>query len=252
MHSNASLVALLRDWNFEDKESVQADLAERLSQWLNPLDAIALHAEHRLIQASGADKAVLTLKSTSIKLDVEFRRLHRELLTSFALTKTPPTNRRQTRQQLPQAEANDDVQDDVNDDAAPAYTPYRQHHHEQQRRMEKMIDSFRLRCRQVLAQSSLRHQQLAEVDTAMDQIFGKRERALLSKLPALMERRFKDLKAIQLKTSNATSQETSLLQSLPNRWLDTFEKNFQEALRAELNLRLDPVAGMVESSSTET
>ncbi|OLP07784.1 hypothetical protein BLL52_0880 [Rhodoferax antarcticus ANT.BR] len=52
------------------------------------MNAIALHAAHRSIQATGKDIA-LARKSISIELDVEFRRLHNELCTSLVLWLCP-------------------------------------------------------------------------------------------------------------------------------------------------------------------
>jgi len=241
--SPSSLVALLCDWVFEDKDAGSADTAERLSQWLSPLDAIALHAAHRSIQATGKDMAPAR-KSISIELDVEFRRLHNELLTSLALPGPSTTRHSHAMHPVPPGK--------LIGDPDFAYTRCRQHHFEQQRLMERQIDAFRRRCRQVLAHSSQRHRQLAELDIAMEHFFGERERALLSKLPALLERRFQALKAMQHSTSTTALLDSSTPPSQLNGWIATFEKNFHAALRAELAHRLDPVVGMVEAFSNET
>lgn len=245
--SQSGLVALLRDWTFEDKDAGSADTAERLSHWLNPLDTIALHAAHRSIHATGKALPPPVGKKLTIELDVEFRRIHSELSTSLVLPDPSIPKYNHAKHVEPQVESI------VNPDTP--YTPYRQHHFEQQRLMERQIDSFRRRCRLVLSQSRQHHRQLAELDVTMEQLFGERERALLSKLPALLERRFQALKAMQPNANNPAPPAVPLgqagSQSEPNSWITTFGNNFQEALRAELIHRLNPVAGMVEAFSTE-
>ncbi len=240
--SHSSLVALLRDWNFEDTDSAQPDSTERLSLWLKPRDAISLHAVHLSIQAAGLVSAPHRRKEPLVALDAEFRRMHSELLISLALSKTTLTSGSLAK--------NHALQVDAIDDAEPEFSLYRQHHLEQQRRMDERIGQFGRRCRQVLAQSSIHHRQLVELDTTMKHIFGEHERALLSKLPALLERRFNELKSMHLNACT-DAQDVVLVQSKPNGWIETFEKNYQEALRAELNLRLESVAGLIEAYCNE-
>ena len=64
----------------------------------------------------------------------------------------------------------------------------------------------------------------------MDQMLGGREQRLLAGLPAFLKARFEHWR-----------------QAEPEAWPAPFEQDLQHALLAELELRLQPLLGMVEA-----
>ena len=77
----------------------------------------------------------------------------------------------------------------------------------------------------------------------LERMLGARAQQLLSSVPLLLKDRFEQLRRQQAgDTPDAPP---------PGAWLDTFAGEFQEALRAELELRLQPVAGMIEALGNE-
>jgi len=68
----------------------------------------------------------------------------------------------------------------------------------------------------------------------VDQMLGGREQKLLAGIPALLKNRFQQLRKAQ-----------------PQDWPPLFELDFQQTLRAELELRLQPVTGLVEALPEE-
>ena len=110
------------------------------------------------------------------------------------------------------------------------FAPHHQRHLDQQRRMEMSVDALRDHLRQVLAATSPRLAQLAALDATLDQMFGGREQKLLAGVPAFLKVRFEQLRL-----------------SHPDTWPPLFEHDVQQALLAELDLRLQPVVGMTEA-----
>ncbi|QHE84940.1 DUF3348 family protein [Hydrogenophaga sp. BPS33] len=116
-------------------------------------------------------------------------------------------------------------------------TEFALHHQrylDHQRRMEMSIDALRDHVRQVLAARSPKLAQLAAMDAMLDQMLGGREQRLLHGVPAIVKLRFAQLR-----------------QSHPDTWPALFEHDLQRTLLAELDLRLQPVMGMVDAFGQE-
>jgi hypothetical protein len=69
----------------------------------------------------------------------------------------------------------------------------------------------------------------------MDQMLGGREQHLLSTVPAFLKKRFEQLR-------REAPADTD-----PPAWLTRLTAECQQALLAELDLRLQPIAGMAEA-----
>lgn len=110
------------------------------------------------------------------------------------------------------------------------YAPWRERHLELQRQMDLMVRPLRDHARQVLARRSPRLRQLAALDAVLEETLAPREQALLPTVAALLERRHEQL---------APGQR------------DAFADDFRQALLAELELRLEPVAGLVDALAPE-
>jgi hypothetical protein len=106
--------------------------------------------------------------------------------------------------------------------------------------MDMSIEALRAHVRQSLARASPRLAQLAALDAALDSLLvGAREQRLLAQVPAFLERRFE-----QLRPADPTDDDDG-------RWRTLFEQEFQAVLRAELDLRLQPVIGLLDALSNE-
>jgi hypothetical protein len=117
---------------------------------------------------------------------------------------------------------------DANPLQEPGYSPFQRRHGELQRQMDQMIGVLRDHVRQSLARSSSqRLRQLAVLDAGLEKVVGRREQALLPRIALLLERRFKQTAG------------------------EGFEPHWREAMVAELELRLEPVAGLVDAAIEE-
>ena len=122
---------------------------------------------------------------------------------------------------------------------APAETPvdfatYRQRYTACQLAMETQIVPLRRRLRSSLADRSAALAKLAELDIVMEQVVGAQERALLATVGARLEPRFDQLRAAQDEAQ-------------PGPWLERFRHEMRGLLLAELELRLQPVEGLLEA-----
>jgi hypothetical protein len=132
------------------------------------------------------------------------------------------------------------------------FTPYRRYTLAQQRNMAASIGPLRVKAREALASCSAGLRQLAELDATLDQTLGNRESDLLATVPSLLEKRFEKLQ----QTHQATLVESGKTDDpeqwfLPGGWLALFCRNLQDVLLAELDVRLQPVTGLIEAYCTE-
>jgi Protein of unknown function (DUF3348) len=188
------------------------DFAERLSLWFNAFDAIHLQALHQGIRGIQSAAPAPARHART------------------ARTANLDEDFRQVRGVLAKT-INDGplAQDD-----ASTWTAWQRRHQELQRQMEQMVGALREHAREVLAQKSARLRQLATLDAALEQLLVRREQSLLPRVAALLQQRFK-----QLRSEAAEG------------WQETFGREWRQALLAELDLRLEPVAGLIDALRNE-
>lgn len=108
--------------------------------------------------------------------------------------------------------------------------PFRLHHAQQQRAMAARIATLRERLRPRLAEAAGDLARLAQLDAVLERAVAGAERQALAGLPALLTKR--------AETHHAAD---------PRRWRARLWADLQRLLRAELDLRLQPVLGLMES-----
>lgn len=202
--------------------------AERLSQWLDwtravvlskALDAKAVEAEQGT-QALDRDDAAALAKTRATLL--------------ASITGAPELA-------IPQPQATGSSDDAEALPPAPVeFAPFRQRHLALQRSM--LIATGRLRgdLRDRLAQRSAEMARLAEVDAVMEGALSPREHALFGAVPALLETHFERLRAV----ANTSPADPSAA------WFDGFRRDMQGVLIAELDVRFQPVEGLLAALRT--
>ncbi|AIF48801.1 DUF3348 domain-containing protein [Dyella japonica] len=121
-------------------------------------------------------------------------------------------------------------------DAVPDYAVFRQRYLTLQRRMQAGTGHLRGRLRDMLARQSVELARLAEVDSVMELALSPREQMLLAAVPALLGEHFERLRV-------ASSGEASTASA--SAWLSGFRKDMQSVLLAELDVRFQPVEGLL-------
>lgn len=118
-------------------------------------------------------------------------------------------------------------------DAESDFTPYRRHCQSRQQAMEVAIGPLRGRLRAALAGRSPDMARLAALDAVMEQVLGVQEHRLLATLPALLEKHF-----VRLRDAGG------------DEWRAVFQRDLQGVLLAELDIRLQPVEGLLAALRT--
>ena len=202
-----------------DDEAGAMDFAERLSLWVSAFDAIGLQASLQSIRGldTAADgKAAVARGLRTPDLADDFRKVRSVLARAIAQDPLPAAG------------------EDAADGTDPGYAPYHRRHLELQRQMEQMIGALRGHVRQAVSRMSPRLRQLAALDASLEPLLAPREQALLPKAAALLKLRFEQSRLPDNDDGN-----------------EAFARHWQEALLAELDLRLEPVAGLIDALGTE-
>ncbi|RYY91447.1 MAG: DUF3348 family protein [Comamonadaceae bacterium] len=214
-YSPSKVVRLLGGWTAVEAEASGLDVAERLGPWLNAFDAIGLQAAQqavRAIQSPAPGRRSLTPAREAANLAQDLQRLRQRLADAIAQP--------------------------VDDDGTLAVWQHRQQ--KLQRDMEQLIDPLRDHARQVLARASTGLRQLAALDAALEQALASRTHKALPAIGALLDRRYKELRR-----DGATAED-------PQAWLERFRDDWRQALLAELDLRLEPVAALAAALHEHT
>lgn len=133
-------------------------------------------------------------------------------------------------------------------DAPVDYAVFRQRYLAIQQSMETGIANLRGRLRGMLAARTPAMARLAVVDAVMERALSERERNLLAAVPGLLAGHFERLRVAGQQTLAAAetaeaSEDAAPL--TPGAWLDVFRRDMQSVLLAELEVRLQPVEGLL-------
>ncbi|MGJ7581873.1 DUF3348 domain-containing protein [Variovorax sp. RHLX14] len=119
------------------------------------------------------------------------------------------------------------------------FSPYRRRYVSRQQTMESAIAPLRTRLQAALVARSPALAQLAAVDAVMAQALGSHEVRVLSTIPVLLEKHY-----TRLRRSQADQIDPDVS---PDMWLDGFTDDMQSVLFAELDIRLQPIEGLLEA-----
>ncbi len=220
------LVRLLAELTGEPATGPKQSFAERLGLWLDLNDAIALSGA---LAAAAPAPGTAAGASGAAGLREDFARVRAALAESIGADGVAGAGPARIRWPAPAAGATAETAAD--------FTPYRRYYAAHQREMESAIGLLRSRARQALAACSPALARLAGLDAVLEKALGERERSLLAGVPQLLERRGRAL------------CQAALAAGEPASWLPAFRRDLQAVLFAELEVRLLPVAGLVEAAA---
>lgn len=237
--NRSGLVRILSE-SLPDTGSPHYDFGEKLGQWLDFSDALNLSAA-----LGSPEKPALAPLSAAINtLPQQLERVRRNLGDAIRNDGVftddagePPRQRFPTP--LPQATA----------DGASDFTPYHRYYLAHQRDMSSAIGALRGNVRKALAQAAPAGRRLADLDATFDTILNTRERNLLATIPMQLARRFAELYREHQATLAGAADDPANW-TTPGSWLETFCRDAQAVLLAELELRLKPVAGLIAAHAT--
>ncbi|APD11409.1 hypothetical protein UC34_20780 [Pandoraea vervacti] len=209
-------------------------LSDRLSQWLGWTDAIALSS------ALKANPSAATPGARSAAHDPasELARIRVDLAAAIArdcgLAAAPGGQIRALSAAERQRAA-----------SFAEFPAYRQRYATSQQTMDTAISALRTRLRAQLSTQSSAGARLASVDAVMERVMGARERTLLASVPNLLEGHFVRLRDTEQATMAAPRVPGAPPLAPAGTWLDTFHRDMQSVLLAELDIRLEPIEGLI-------
>jgi hypothetical protein len=232
--SGPALVRLLAQFADLDVHESAQSLSDRLSQWLGWTDAIALST------ALSGDPPAISAGARSTAGDEEAASARTRTRLVHAVTRDESSEKgARGRHRAAVQTPPDDMQID--------YAIFRQHYLSLQQAMESDIGELRSRLRAAVASRSADMTRLAVVDAVMEQTLAARERSLLAQVPVMLGRHFERLKRAHAKRVEAAqaSGDADAAAPAPGAWLAAFRKDMQSVLLAELEVRYQPVEGLL-------
>jgi len=247
-----ALIRLLARLNEAEVPESQQAFADRLSQWLGWADAISLSAALNGAPLPAASAPSAAARPSSARAEegecVRVRAAQAKAIAEDNLFAPPAPARPAasrgvllSRNQpyepppppVPVAEEGD-------------FTPYRLRYQARQLGMEVAVAPLREQLRARLAAQSPETARLASLDGVMEQVLGEQERRLLGLVPGMLEKHFHRLrKHRRLQAEEAAAAEPP--QAAPESWLPRFCRDAQAVLLAELEIRFQPVEGLMEA-----
>lgn len=244
--NSSSLLALLQQWTGVGQEvGPRQDVAQQLSQWLRAVDAIqlsrALHAIESMPYETERPRAALDMCA----LDAAFQAVKADVIGLIMANMAPA---RATRGRAHHTSADDSYPQAPEDFAA-----HIQRYLGQQKQMDVKLAALRAQMRQQLSRSTPALRKLAALDGVMEQMLGAHEQRLWASLPGCLERRL-----AHRRQQHQQALQTSGQGDAPHRWrqlggwLWAFEQDLQALLLAEMQVRLQPIVGLLEAAHLET
>jgi Protein of unknown function (DUF3348) len=247
LHSSR-LVRFLTENAMIEAVQVQGDVGQKLGDWLDFRQAIALHGllnpepqAPSSVPAHQRRAALMTPEALSRHVD-KFKASLEQSIAQGA-----PSGTGLTRIDMPPATLDEPIEPKI------AFEPYRRFYAAHQRQMENQVRTLRSQVRGQLAKSTPAMQQLAALDANFENILSEREAMLLGKVPKLLEKRFTQaLKQHLKKQAEALAADANAPRLKPDAWLLPWRQQVRTALLAELDTRLQPALGLLEAFNQES
>lgn len=233
--NSSSLVRLLASLDVAPATRSTQTFAERLAHWVAWTDAISLSGA----LGAGVDRV---RAGSAVRVDAVVQDLQRlRLELTGAVTHDPilsGTRWSNTRAGTPGAAASAGDAPDYD------FAAYRRSFAAQQRTMEERIRALRGVVRAVAADHSPAFCQLAALDAAMDTALAVHQRRVTANVPMLLEKRFK---GTSRPLQGTATQQQGVPVMAPGKPPAAYGRTLQAVLLAEMEVRLQPVAGMIDA-----
>jgi len=242
--NRSGLVRVLAELAVTDVPESKQSSAERLGQWLNFTDALALFSALNADKAGAFELGSVARSPESAAARTAFARVRAAVVESITTDGALKSGKARVELPTPAPQASAE--------GAADFAPYHRYYLAHQRDMSASIGPLRGSVRAALNGHSRALKRLAALDGVLDQALAARERELLATVPVLLARRFEHLyKAHQAKQAEAQTEDDPQRWMQPGAWLAVFCGEMRAVLLAELDLRLQPIAGLIAALDHE-
>ncbi|MFA7555649.1 MAG: DUF3348 family protein [Spongiibacteraceae bacterium] len=235
------LIHFLREQGVADVDITHRNFADKLGQLIDLSESISLSEALGKLKKTTVTELDNSNNSCVKSQFLDTRKTLIEFIIKSFVTHTgaQPFNLPQLNQQSLQ-------------DPAASFELYQRFYSLHQSNMDFRIIKLRGHIRQTLSNYSQSLAQLAALDTALGNTLSSHSRKLFAAIPRLLKKRFLYLCKEQLQTAaDAGDSDLSALWTQPGGWLAQYHTEMQGLLLAELEVRLQPVLGLVEAFLAE-
>lgn len=242
---SSRLVVLLAQWTQAQRAQASHDVAEQLGRWLSVVDAVELNGSLRSIETHAAQAPAPQEPALDpLALEELFQKTKTDLMRLATVPAKPARPVRERADNTPVEQPDPSVQAD--------FAAHGPRYLELQRQMDTRLVALRAQVRAGLLKGSAALRQLAALDGVMEQMLGAREQRLWASLPGHLERRFVQLrKGHQARLQESGQADDPLRWRRAGGWLASFEQDLQALLLAEMQVRLQPIMGLLEAARNE-
>lgn len=239
--TDAALVRLLAGWRGQPDAGMPTGLIDQLGGWLRWTDAQPLFdaLQDTVAVAPRAGDEDASIEGVQADCQGVHNLLTRALVNDAPWREAPRQQRRSVSAGwIAQAAAPQETTFD--------FPTYRRHYMAQQQNMDDRITALRARLRRALQLRSPALARLAALDTVMERLLGEPERRLLAAMPTQLEQRFAQLGAGATPAGDADAAKPAA----QPRWQARFQQELDAMLHAELDLRWQPIQGLLAALRT--
>ncbi|MDX9788528.1 MAG: DUF3348 family protein [Desulfobacterales bacterium] len=257
--NGSRLVRLLSAFIPADIEAPGRYFADRFGNLVGLAGSMSLSKVHAELSATGLKPDVTATSAGAAKMITEaFLRARRSLVRAIAMSFIPmagnPKDRLPTPERLHahfQLTGVFAVKRPGNPQThATAFEPYRQFYTARQRELEMKVRQLRSHIGAEISGISPQSAQLSTLDASLGEVLLPRTQELFAVIPKLLERRFGGGLDAHRRTLSKAPAASDLAQWIePDGWIGLFCNDMRALLLAELEVRLQPVSGMIESLS---
>ena len=242
LHSS-ELLRFLASQGLVDATADADDVGQRLGDWLHFRHAIALQTFISEVDQPVAVPTRPTARVDGTVLRQRFAEVRTALEQSITEGSAPAPG--MARIEQPLAELDHPI------DPKTAFDPFRRFALGHQRQMEQVVKGLRGQLRGMLDKGTASQRQLATLDAIFENVLLDREGRLLGQITLAFEKRFaKALQQHMQQLLQAAEADEPAPRTTP--WLAPLLEDLRSALLAELDLRLQPVLGLIEALTQDT
>jgi len=245
LHSSA-LVRLLQHWMpvAPGRARREVDVGEEISQWLSTVDAVTLSRALRAMEES-APPASADGQWADVCDQLN------ALVVAARADLAAVVQGRVAAGRLPRARADNTPLDPPDPVADADFAPHSARYLAAQKQIEARLTALRAQVRSQLAVALPPLRPLAELDAVMEQVMAGREQRLWATLAGHLERRMawrRERHDHTLAAAGCADDPVRWKQA--GGWLHAFERDLQALLQAEIEVRLEPVLGLLEAAQS--
>lgn len=248
--SSSRLVRLLSGWTHPTVGPAEHDLVQRLSPWLGVFDAVNLHAAHQTLKAAPSDPGTAPTEASAAALAQSLDRLRQTLVQAIQERTSPAPAPKPARLSRFQSHARAPTEE-----PELSWPVFKQRYQALQHLMDTRISALRGQVRHSLFAATPTLRQLATLDVALGTTLDTRADKLWPKVHSLLEKRFEQLRQAQASAPDSPPDGpdavSALLAAPAPPWQAGFRQDMQDLLLAELEVRLQPLQGLIEAFKNE-